>query len=128
MDRDPLSEYIELARQHAEANDGTRAWVRRVNQAADRMRAIATVQLSGSGVQAHRFSSLVDSPDGRARLWAAHHLLELCTTLEDAVVARALAVIEAAAKGDSAEAMGEQMWLANWRRRGQSRPVCPSSQ
>ena len=118
MSVNPLDEYVALARRHDEPNDGSKAWVRRVNQAADRLEEIARSFLSGSADDVLQFASLLDSQEERAKLWSAHHLLELAASLEPPLVAKALAVIEHNAESDSIEALGERMWLEDWYSRG----------
>ena len=117
MTSDPLVKYAELARRHATPNDGTRAWVRRVNRAADGMRSIAVQQLTGPACDPTRFAGLLDAEDECIKLWAAHHLLELSPSLAPPIAAKALAVIEHGAAGDSVEALGERMWLRDWHHR-----------
>ena len=107
-----VHEYIECQRVHAEIDFSSRASVKAGNKAADRMRLIAT-SLSASQAGQVAFEQLLTSPNPVLALWAAHHLLELMSPIES-VQEAALALIASAAKGDSAHALGEAMWLESW--------------
>lgn len=60
------------------------------------------------------FSSLLDADDATAA-WAAHHVLEHFAPNND-TKRRALAIIEREAAGDGVNAMGNRMWLEEWRK------------
>ncbi len=109
-----VGEYRSAATAHNEPNDGSTAWITRVNQAAGRMVLIAR-ELAGGGAEAvAALAQLVQSEDQHLSVWAAHHLLDFGEPNE-AARTQALSVIERAAQGDGAQAYGERLWLENWR-------------
>lgn len=109
-----LSSYRASAAAHHEPNDGSAAWIARVNRAADQMLLIAR-RVADSGPDAvARFAELVQSDDPHLSVWAAHHLLDFMQ-MPVAIRESALAVIERAAGQPSPQSAGEQSWLENWR-------------
>ena len=109
-----MDDYRRHATAHAAMEYGDKASVRRGNDAADAMRAMAH-EIAGLGRGAVRqFAALLDEPVTSG--WAAHHLIELMAA-EPILVQRALSVIEVRSRGDDATALGERMWLQAWRAR-----------
>lgn len=107
-----IREYVAHQLVHAKIDFSNRASVMAGNRAADRMRSIASA-LSTSVAGQDAFERLLTSPNSGLALWAAHHLLELMNPAE-AVQETALVLIASAAEGDSANALGEAMWLESW--------------
>lgn len=91
--------------------------VRKFNASSDRMRAIVDeiVNLGEDAILV--FTSLLDTEP--AAPWAAHHLVEMAdldsATLEKCFSRVERAKSDAEAKGDLASAMGEELWLKEWR-------------
>lgn len=107
---DLLAAYRLHAAAHAETNDGSAAWVERVNHAADEMLLIAR-RVAGAGPDAvARFAGMMHTEDPTLSRWAAHHVLDF---MEPALPIReaALGLIERAALDDA----GERLWLENYR-------------
>ncbi len=110
-----LNKYKRHAAVHASIECSDRSSVRAGNAAADAMIAIAKQLAAMSPPAVSEFSSLLQADDVTAG-WAAHHLLEHFTPDND-VERLALAIIERKAAGDGADAMGNRMWLKEWRKR-----------
>jgi HEAT repeat protein len=115
MTRDHLAEYRAQVVAHSAPLRGTDTWVAWVSTAADRLREIA-VEEAAHDPAGLSFVALLEDESSNVRTWAAHHLLELFDKRSLPVEQRALNIIEAAARGDSATALGERMWLEEWRR------------
>lgn len=107
-----ITEYLANQELHAAVDFGNKSSVKAGNKAADRMRNIAA-ELREATESTTRFEALLDHPNPMVRKWVAHHLLELMEPSKSAVE-RSLSIIEQASLGDSAEALGERMWLASW--------------
>lgn len=117
MIEDLMNEYLSKSETAATVDYSDKKSVRKFNASSDRMRAIVdeAVNLGQDAIIA--FASLLDREP--AALWAAHHLVEKAD-LDSAMLSRCFARVEQAkidaeAKGDLASAMGEEMWLKEWR-------------
>lgn len=91
--------------------------VQRLNDSSDRMRAIVTEVAAQGPTVVHAFATLLDRPP--ASVWAAHHLVEIAEP-EPTLFWKCIACVERAqqeaeANGEFADAMGEAMWLKEWR-------------
>jgi len=112
-----VNEYISSAETAASVDCSDKKSVRRFNASADRMRAIVD-EVVGLGQDAIlAFTCLLDKEP--AATWVAHHLVEKAE-LDTATLSRCFsrveqAMIDARAKGDLANAMGEEMWLKEWK-------------
>ena len=100
---------------------GNRDSVRKGNSAARAMGKLAAKMLSGGRPGADRFSALLDDSQYHVALWAAHHVLELGQP-DEPTKQRALGIIERASRGTDANALGERIWLQEWRERPVSNP------
>lgn len=114
-----MSEYLLSAETAASVDYSDKKSVRRFNALSDRMRAIVheVVTLGQNAIR--HFSSVLDKEP--AAVWAAHHLVEL-VDLDSATLSKCFerveqARVQAEAQGDMANAMGEEMWLKEWRER-----------
>ena len=110
---DRIHAYRRCQAVHAGVDFSDPVSVAEANAAADRMRALAAEWGQDPTVQAC-FETLLWDANGPLAKWAAHHLLELMSPSPRGK-AQALLILEGAARGDSAEAMGERMWLDAWR-------------
>ena len=119
MSPDKVSEYRAQVVTHSAPLRGTDSWVNWVNAAADRLREIA-IQEAAQDSTGSQFAVLLDDESPAVRVWAAHHILELFGNRSFAVQQQALNVVEEATRGDSAAALGERMWLEEWRREHQA--------
>ena len=108
-----LNRYKELALIHASIDYGDPQSVRTGNSAVDEMISISRdiSQMGQPGLEA--FASLLDVSTNRTDLWAAHHILEHMD-FNETLKQRALAIIRENAKGQSADALGQRMWLKDW--------------
>jgi hypothetical protein len=115
MDLETISEYRAQAVAQSAPPRGSDSWVNWVNRAADRLREIA-IEEAVEDPTGSSFAILLHDEIANVRLWAAHHFLELFNKRSLQETTAALNIIEVAARGDSAAALGERMWLEEWRR------------
>lgn len=99
-----VQQYQSAATALNEPNDGTAAWLARVNEAADRMIVISREIASAGPEAVAEFARLISSNDRELALRAAHHLLDFMEPRQD-VRDAALALIEGS---------GDRTWLENW--------------
>ncbi len=114
-----MTEYQACAEAAASVDYGDKKSVRRFNAMVDRMREIVDEVVSHGEDAVLRFTTLLDTEP--AAFWVAHHLVEKAS-LDKATLARCFARVERAKleaeeKGDMANAMGEEMWLREWKTR-----------
>ncbi len=115
MTPEAISQYRAQAVAQSAPLRATDAWVNWVNRAADRMRELA-VQEAAQDPTGSSFAQLLRDEIPNVRLWSAHHFLELFTLRSAENTSFAVAIIESAARGQSAAALGEQLWLTEWRK------------
>jgi hypothetical protein len=114
---DKLSdEYLISAEAAASVDYADKKSVRQFNARSDRMRAIVgEVVTIGQDAVIH-FATVLDSEPAAG--WAAHHLVEMADldarTLTKCFERVKQAKSQAEAKGDMANAVGEEMWLKEW--------------
>jgi hypothetical protein len=116
-----VEEYLANARAHAATTYADSKSVRTSNRAADRMRAIALQFSSRSLDDKRTFALLLDDTTETVAAWAAHHVLEMMAP-DDKTTQRALLVIERQSSGTGPNALGERIWLENWRAQNTGRP------
>jgi len=112
-----IEEYLAQANAAERVDYGDMNSVRRFNAASNRMRAIVDeVVPLGPGAVSKLAVLLEREP---AAVWAAHHLVEkaeLDQPTRDRCFARVMqARADAESRGDLPDAMGEAMWLNEWR-------------
>lgn len=119
MIEDIMREYLACAEAASAVDYSDKKSVRHYNVMSDRMRSLVdeVVALGSDAVLA--FASLLDK--NPAATWAAHHLVEKAE-LDPATLSRCFtrveqAIHEAKVSGKNAEAMGQEMWLKEWRSR-----------
>jgi len=114
-----IDEYIACAEEAASVNYADKKSVRQFNALSDRMRAIATELVTLGQDALVRFASVLNIEPAAG--WAAHHLVEMADvdsqTLVKCFQRFRQAKLQAEAKGDLANAMGEEMWLKEWMER-----------
>ena len=86
--------------------------VRRMNQAVDTMYRIVSDAVQDGETSIRKLITLLDEPE--ASKWLAHQLVASANLAGD-VEDRCFAIIEDLARGDGPDAIGEQMWLDEWR-------------
>ena len=59
------------------------------------------------------FAKLLEITENETNIWAAVHILE-CIPTDKVIEEKALGIIKKQAVGDTAEAMGFQIWLKNY--------------
>lgn len=112
-----LDEYVACATQCMAIDYGDRNSVRRYNRASDRMRAI-TDEVVAMGHQAvKKLAALLDVEPASG--WVAHHLVEKAD-LDPETTRKCFAKVEEAiekaeTEANLADAMGEKMWLQEWK-------------
>ena len=116
MSHELIDEYIACAEEAASVNYADKKSVRQFNARSDRMRAIAKEVVMLGQDALFRFASVLDIEPAAG--WAAHHLVEMADvdpeTLAKCFERVKQAKLQAEAKGDLANAMGEEMWLKEW--------------
>lgn len=108
-----MSEYVASAEAAAAVDYSDKKSVRRFNELSDRMRSIVDEVVTLGHEATLRVTSLLDQHPAAA--WAANHLVEKAD-LDSATLSRCFAIVErskavAEAKGEMANAMGEEMWM-----------------
>ena len=119
MIQDFIDEYLASAEEALTVDYSDKRSVRRYNALVERMRAIADAVVNLGPDAVLQFTSLLDKDP--AAIWAAHHLVEKAD-LDDVTLSRCFECVEnekraAEEKGDLANAMGEEMWLKEWKTR-----------
>jgi hypothetical protein len=114
---DLIEEYTTTAENAASVDYSDNKSVRRYNTFSERMRSIVCNIVAMGKDAVCRFTVVLEKEPAAG--WAAHHLVELAD-LDAEILSRCfkrveLAMTYAAAKGDMANAMGEEMWLKEWR-------------
>ena len=117
MIRDLISEYVACADAAELVDYSSMESVHQYNSQADRMRAIVdeVVKLGPDAIS--QFVCVLEREP--ASLWAAHDLVEKAD-LDGATLTRCFELVEKSrveleARGMSGDAMGEAMWLREWR-------------
>lgn len=114
---EPINEYVANAEAAESVDDADVDSVQRLNDSSDRMREIVAEVVAQGRTALLALATLLDRPP--ASRWAAHHLVEMAEP-EPALLSKCFAIVEwvredAEANGEFANAMGEQMWLKEWR-------------
>lgn len=114
-----ISEYLLTAEAAATVDYSNKKSVRRFNSLSDRMRAIVNEVVTLGQDAVVRFAVVLEKEPAAG--WAAHHLVEMAH-LDPIILSKCFERVEktraqAEAKGDVADAMGEEMWLREWRAR-----------
>ena len=88
--------------------------VKRNNKAVDRMYEIVElISKRNNSSEIEKFSKLLKDNENRTNLWSSVHLLEKLNS-DKRTKKEALKIIKKVAKGESAEAMGFQLWLKEY--------------
>lgn len=116
---DLINEYLCNANAIKSLNQSDPAQVPSFNKFSDRMRSIVDTVVEIGQDAVIGFTSVLN--DESAACWAAHHLVEKAE-LTPRVLQRCYQIVDRAredaeAKGHFADAMGEEIWLKEWRAR-----------
>ncbi|MBB6613165.1 hypothetical protein H7F15_19150 [Pontibacter sp. Tf4] len=115
MEKDLIEEYKSLAATCARTDYSDKASVKNHNKAVGRMSKIVEKIATGQTPEkTAQFIDLLNIPEHKTSLWAAIHILEKLSVNKENEQ-KALSVINLAAQGDSADALGYQYWLKNWK-------------
>ena len=87
--------------------------VKRSNEAVAKMIKISKYLGEEYPSRIYDFAELLDNTDFRIDIWAAHHILENMNYPSE-LESKALDIIIKYSKEDSAEGLGNRMWLENW--------------
>lgn len=110
-----IEKYKDLARICADTDYANKRSVKKNNSAAKEMdRIIEIIKLKFNREDIRQFAELLKVTDNKINLWVATGLLQRIT-LEKDIEQAALSVINEASIGETAEALGFQMWLKNWK-------------
>ena len=109
-----VEKYKNYAKVHFEVDYGDKKSVKKGNQAARDMRRIAYEINELYMDKIERFAELLSEGAYKKDIWVAHHILE-CMNYSREIEKKALNVIEKYSMGDSAEALGNKMWLKDWK-------------
>lgn len=111
-------EYLNCINIISQIDYGDRSSVKKCNRAVDQMINISICINEEYLSRIYEFAELLTRNDFRTDAWVAHHILENMdypSELEN----KALEVIIKYAKEDSAEGLGEKIWLDKWNKRNQ---------
>lgn len=114
-----IDEYLSCAERVSNVEYSDKDSVRLFNALSDQMRGIVDIVVSLGHDALLKFTCVLDKEP--ASIWAAHHLVEKAD-LDSSITAKCFARVERAkAEADEqlqfADAMGEEMWLKEWRAR-----------
>ena len=113
-----ISEYKSLTEQCSKTDYSDSNLVRKHNQSVNRMIVIATSILANHEAEGiAEFAKLLEDNHNGTDLWCAIHILEKMSP-NSQITEKALSIIRGASSGDSADAMGYQIWLENWNKKG----------
>ncbi|MBN1511468.1 MAG: hypothetical protein JXB13_05590 [Phycisphaerae bacterium] len=117
MVQELLDEYVACATQCMSVDYGDKKSVRRYNKASDRMRAITDEVVAMGHDAVGRLATLLEVEPASG--WVAHHLVEKAD-LDPETTRKCFAkveemIAEAEAEANLPDAMGEKMWLQEWR-------------
>ncbi|NIK80454.1 galactokinase [Paenibacillus castaneae] len=113
-----IDTYKECAKIHFEIDYSNKKSVKRANKAVVEMIRIAQRINIDFPQKMDEFSELLNEKKYRLDIWVAHHLLERMNYTKD-MEEKAIAVIEEYAKEDSADGLGNRMWLSEWRKKNE---------
>ena len=108
-----ICEYISAALELQDVDYADKKSVRKHNDSADRMRAIARQIEDERPDLKDAFCQLLFHENKSVRLWTAHYMLEVMR-YADKSRANALREITVATQDDSVDGLGNKMWLAEW--------------
>lgn len=112
-----IDEYIELTRICSTTDYSDKKSVRQHNKSVNRMYEIAEkIGYEDTTETINDFIKLLDISENKTNVWAAVHMLERIPVDSNAEI-KALEIIKRIANGDSAEAMGFQIWLDDYKKK-----------
>jgi len=112
---DMIEEYIELTKACSQTDYSDKKSVRNHNKSVNRMYEIVeSIGREDTSASINDFNRLLDISENGTNVWAAVHMLERLR-VDSKTESKALQIIKQIAKGDSAEAMGFQSWLDDYK-------------
>ena len=112
-----IEEYIELTKVCSQTDYSDKKSVRNHNKSVDRMsKIVERIGREDTSETFNDFYRLLDIPENGTNIWAAVHMLERIP-VDSITESKALQIIKQIAKGDSAEAMGFQSWLDDYKKK-----------
>ena len=114
MNKELVEEYKELTATCARTDYTNKSSLRKHNKAAKRMYEIVDeIRKSQKQEQLNQFVELLDIADNKTNLWAAVQMLEKLS-VDNETETKALKIIKSESQGNSADALGYQIWLNKW--------------
>ena len=111
-----IDTYLECAKTHYHIDYADKISVKRGNKAVTTMIGIAKLINEKYPERIEDFSSLLNTTTNRIDIWAAHHILEHMN-YSNSMEKRALAVIKKYSKENTANGLGNRMWLDEWKKK-----------
>lgn len=115
--KDKIKKYIELTQICSQIDYSDKKSVRANNRAVDEMyKIVREIEASQDVKIKNDFIGLLEMKNEQeTNLWAAIHLLE-CLSVEHHIKEKALNIVEKYTQGDSADALGLQYWLNDYKK------------
>lgn len=107
-----INEYRECVRVCSAIDYTDESSVKRSNKAVEKMYQIVQAANSSGPETVTELTALLNEPD--CAKWLAHQLVEKAAITKE-VKNKCFAIVETLAKGESAEALGERMWIEEHR-------------
>lgn len=105
-----IDEYRRCAATCSHTDYSDSASVELHNRCVERMYQLVNESIEGGTT--HIFYPLLD--DHISAIWISHHLVEL-SDLPPEVIQKCFTIVEARAAGSNAEALGERLWIKEWK-------------
>lgn len=110
-----INTYLECAKIHNDIDYADKSSVKRGNKAVTTMIVIAKIINEKYSERIEDFSTLLNNSSNRVDIWVAHHILEHMN-YSNSLEKRALAVIKKYSKENTANGLGNRMWLDEWKK------------
>lgn len=107
-----IDQYRECARVCSTIDYADKSSVKRSNKAVDKMYQIVQTANNKGPQSIADLATLLDEPD--CAKWLAHQLVEKAAITKE-IKNKCFSIVETLAKGESAEALGERLWLKEHR-------------
>ena len=111
-----IDKYLECAKIHYDIDYADKSSVKRGNKAVTTMIGIAKIINEKYPERIEDLSTLLNTTSNRVDIWVAHHILEHMN-YSNILEKRALAVIKKYSKENTANGLGNRMWLDEWKKK-----------